>query len=269
MFARSKADGLSMALTRRQILAMLASAVAAPAALAQGSNIVRLIVPTSAGSATDATARALQPGLSAALGGVPVIVENMAGASGLLGLRAVARAAPTELTLAVITNSLVVLPSVMKSFPFDVTKDFTPVSMLATIPMVLAVNANVPATNAKELIALLKSKGDKMNFGSSGPGSLAHLATEMFLGDAKVRANHNPYQGPSPMTVALVGGHIDFATQGLSLFHPHIKNGTLRAIGVCSNERSAAAPDIPTMVEQGLPNVVCDAWVTLLAPKGM
>ncbi|NDZ18796.1 ABC transporter substrate-binding protein [Variovorax sp. WS11] len=256
------------ALTRRRALALLAVAGASPAAFGQQEGRVRLIVPTSAGSGTDATARALQPGLGAALG-VPVIVENMPGAAGVIGLQAVARAAPQDMTLAVITNSLVVLPSVMKGFPLDVTRDFTPISMLVTIPLVLAVNSKVPASNAKELIALLKSKPDALNFGSSGSGSVAHLATEMFLDEAGVKARHIPFQGPNPMTVALIGGQIEFGTQGLSVFQPHFKSGTLRAIGVCSTKRSAAAPDIPTFVEQGLPNLVCEAWVTLLAPKGM
>ncbi len=261
-------NGLPSAIKRRQMLAMLACAAAAPGAFGQAGGRVRLIVPTSAGSGTDATARALQPGLAAALG-MPVVVENQAGAAGVIGLTTVARSAPQDLTLAVITNSLVVLPNVMKAFPFDVIKDFTPISMLVTIPMVLAVNSKVPAANVKELIALLKSKPDALNFGSSGPGSLAHLATEMFLDEAGVKAKHIPFQGPSPMTVALIGGQIDLATQGLSVFQPHIKAGTLRAIGVCSAKRSPAAPDIPTMAEQGLPGVICDAWVTLLAPKGM
>jgi len=268
MIIPSVVNSLPSTLKRRRMLALLASAVAAPAVFGQGEGRVRLIVPTSAGSGTDATARALQPGLAAALG-VPVIVENLAGAAGVVGLQAVARASPHDMTLVVMTNSLVVLPNVMKAFPFDVTKDFTPISMLATIPMILAVNSKIPATNAKELIALLKSKPDEMNFGSSGPGSLAHLATEMVLDEAGVKARHIPFQGPSPMTVALVGGQIDFATQGLSVFGPHIKSGSLRAIGVCSAKRSAAAPGIPTMAEQGLPNAVCDAWVTLLGPKGM
>ncbi|NDZ18767.1 ABC transporter substrate-binding protein [Variovorax sp. WS11] len=262
------ADFLPTAVTRRQTLALLASAVASPTVFGQGESRVRLIVPTSAGSGTDATARFLQPGLGAALG-VPVVVENMPGASGVLGLRTVARAAPNDMTLAVITNNLVILPSVMKGFPFDVNTDFTPITMLVTIPMVLAVNSKIAASNAKELIALLKEKPDAMNFGSSGPGSVAHLATEMFLDEAGVKARHIPYQGPSPMTVGLIGGQVDFATQGLSLFQPHITSGALRAIGVCSTKRSPAAPDLPTMAEQGLPNLVCDAWVTLLAPKGM
>lgn len=261
-------EALYTAPTRRRVLALLAAGAASSAAFGQSEGRVRLIVPTSAGSGTDATARALQPGLGAALG-VPVVVENMAGASGVLGLQTVARAAPHEMTLAVITNNLVILPSVMKGFPFDVTRDFTPISMLVTIPMVLAVNSKVPASNAKELVALLKSKPDAMNFGSSGAGSVAHLATEMFIDEAGVKAKHIPYQGPNPMIVALIGGQIDFAAQGLSVVQPHIKNGSLRAIGVCSSKRSPVAPEIPTFVEQGLPNVVCEAWVTLLAPKGM
>src|SRR6059058_3544343 len=180
-------DCVRAKLTRRRALALLAAGAASPAVFGQMEGHVRLIVLTSAGSGTDATARAPQPGLGAALG-VPVVVENQAGASGVLGLQTVARASPRDLTLAVITNNLVILPSVMKGFPFDVTKDFTPVSMLVTIPMVLAVNSKVPAGNAKELIALLKSKPDAMTFGSSGPGSVAHLATEMFLDAAGVKA---------------------------------------------------------------------------------
>lgn len=255
-------------LKRRQMLTALGASLAMPSAFGQGESRVRLIVPTSAGSGTDSTARALQPGLAAALG-LPVVVENMAGASGVVGLQAVARAAPSDLTLAVITNNLVILPSVMKAFPFDVTKDFTPIGMLVTLPMVLAVNPRVPAKTVKDFIALLKSKPDELTFGSSGPGSVAHLASEMFVDQAEVKARHIPYQGPNPMTVALLGGQIDFATQSLALFQPYFKAGTLRPIGVCSTKRSPAALDIPTMAEQGLPNLVCDAWITLLAPKGM
>src|SRR5438445_9926874 len=193
MTASAIVDFSPEAPTRRKTLAVLASAIASPVAFGQGESRVRLIVPTSAGSGTDAPARALQPGLAAALG-VPVVVENIAGASGVLGLQTVARASPNDMTLAVITNNLVILPNVMKAFPFDVTKDFTPISMLVTIPMVMAAHPKVPARNAKELIALLKSKPDEMTFGSSGPGTVAHLATEMFVDQAKVKARHLPYQ---------------------------------------------------------------------------
>jgi tripartite-type tricarboxylate transporter receptor subunit TctC len=229
---------------------------------------VRLVVPTSAGGATDATARALQPGHAAALG-VPVIVENLPGASGVVGLQAVARSGPNDMTFAVITNSVAILPSVMKAFPFDVARDFTPIAMLAFIPMVVAVNAKVPANNARELIALLKQKPDALNFGSSGAGSISHLTTEMFLDQTGTKARHIPFQGPSPMTAALLGVQIEFASQGLPVFQPHFKGGALRAIGVCSPRRSPVAADIPTFVEQGLPDLLVEAWVTLLGPRGM
>jgi tripartite-type tricarboxylate transporter receptor subunit TctC len=255
--------------TRRRALAtMLATAAWSTRAFAQSGRYVRLVVPTSAGGATDATARALQPGLAAALG-APVVVENMPGASGVVGLRAVARAGPQDMTFAVITNSVAILPSVMKAFPFDVAKDFTPIAMLAYIPMTLAVNSKVPASNAKDLTALLRQKKDGLNFGSSGAGSVSHLATEMFLESAGVKATHVPYQGPGPMTVALLGDQVEFASQGLPVFQPHFKTGALRAIGVYSSKRTSLAPEIPTFVEQGFSDVLVEAWVTLLGPKGM
>lgn len=270
MVMRSDAELDSLATMRRRVIKMILACGAGPAvAIAQTKGRVRLIVPTSSGSATDTTARILQPGLSSALG-VPVVVEPMPGASGIVGLHALARSDPNDMTLAVITNSLVTLPSVMKSFPFDVTKDFTPIAMLTSIPMVMAVNAaNVRATNAKELIALLKSKPDSLTFGSSGLGSISHLVTEMFLDQAGVKARHIPYQGPGPMTMALVGGQIDFATQGLPVFLSHITKGSLRPIGVSSASRLATASGLATFVEQGMPNMVAEAWTTLIGPKGM
>src|SRR5207237_6214239 len=121
----------------------------------------------------------------------------------------------------------------------------------------------------KDLVALMKQKPDALTFGSSGPGSISHLATAMFLEEAGVRARHIPYQGPNPMTVGLIAGQIDFASQGLPVFQPHVKAGTLRAIGIYSAQRSPVAPEIPTFVEQGMPKAVLEAWVTLIGPKGV
>ncbi|NDZ18751.1 ABC transporter substrate-binding protein [Variovorax sp. WS11] len=258
------------ALTRRRALALLAAVGSAPAvAVAQGDQRVRLIAPSSPGSGTDLTARTLQPGLSTTLG-APVVVENITGASGLVGLQTLARAAPTDMTFVVITNNLVITPGVMKAFPFDVTRDFTAVAMLVSIPMVLVVNAaRVPAKNAAEFIDLLKSKPGALNFGSAGMGTVLHLATEMFLDEAGVKARHIPYQGPSPMAAALIGGQIEFGTLSLSQAQPHLKSGALRAIGACTAKRTSVAPDIPTLAEQGLANYAAEAWVTLLGPKGM
>ena len=135
---------------RKAIAGIGASTLASSAVLAQPDRRVRLIVPTSAGGATDATARLLQPGLSTALG-MTVVVENVPGASGVIGLQTLTRSSPTDITLVVITNSVAILPSTMKSFPFDVLKDFTPVAMLASIPMALAASAKLPVTNARDL----------------------------------------------------------------------------------------------------------------------
>jgi tripartite-type tricarboxylate transporter receptor subunit TctC len=168
----------------------------------------------------------------------------------------------------VITNSLAILPSTMKAFPFDVEKDFTLMAMLATIPMAMAASPKLKVANVKELITLLKTSPGKYNFGSSGIGSISHLSSEIFLDSAgSLKAGHIPFQGPGPMTGALIGDQIDFASQGLPVFHAHFKSGTLVPIGVFSQKRTAAAPDIPTMTEQGLPGSPLDAWVSVVGPK--
>jgi tripartite-type tricarboxylate transporter receptor subunit TctC len=258
------------ALSRRQALPMIAALTAAPSGvLAQNDQRIRIIAPSSPGSGTDLVARALVPGLSASLRGAAT-VENITGASGLVGLQTLARAAPNDMTFVVITNNLVTAPSVMKSFPFDVARDFTAIAMLVSIPMVLVVNAaSVPAKNVPELVALLQAKPDTLNFGSPGMGTVLHLATEMFLDEAGVKARHIPFQGPSPMAAALLGGQIELGCLAFTQAQPHLKSGALRAIGACSTQRTSVAPDIPTLVEQGLSNYNAEAWVTLLGPKGM
>ena len=261
----------SFSSSRRRMLISLgysAGLLALPT-LAQQPRRIRLVVPTSAGGATDAAARALQPGLSAALG-MPVVVENLPGAAGVIGLQSLHRPVAGEISLVVITNSLAILPSTMKSFPFDVMKDFTPVAMLANIPMALASNPLLGTKNVQELIASIKGSSKGLNFGSSGTGSISHLTTELFLQEAgNLKVSHIPFQGPAPMTTALLGNQIDFASQGLPVFHPYFKSGSLRPIGVFSGKRSVASPEIPTLAEQGLPGASIEAWVSLIGPKAM
>ncbi|MGE8452959.1 MAG: Bug family tripartite tricarboxylate transporter substrate binding protein [Pseudomonadales bacterium] len=267
-----RAEWLKLAMNfspiRRRVLAGIGGlAITSMPVIAKAERRVRLIVPTSAGGATDLIARTLQPGFSKALG-VPVIVENAPGASGLIGLQVVRRSSPADICLAVITNSLAILPSTMKAFPFDVEKEFTPIAMLATIPMAMAANPKLKAANAKELIAMLIASPEKLNFGSSGVGSVSHLSTEIFLEKAgMLKAGHIPFQGPGPMTAALIGDQVDFASQGLPVFHALFKSGTLVPIGVFSEKRTIASPDGPTMAEQGLSDSAVDAWVSVLGPK--
>lgn len=258
----------STTFTRRQALAALAAMATAPAWGQQSDKAIRFVLPNATGSGVDAITRSAQPALAKALG-QPVVVENQPGAGGVVGLQTIARAAPDGLTLGIVSNNVVIFPSVLKSIPFDMPNDFTPITVIGYTPVVLVVNPKVPATNAKELIALLKAKGDDMNYASSGNGTILHLAAAMFLEEAGVKAHHIPYKGVGPMVTDLLGGQVQFGTLSLPSVQQHLASGALRAIGVATAQRVAAAPDIPTFVEQGLPNYVVEAWFAAIGPKGM
>lgn len=258
------------ATTRRQLLALAAGAAVMPtAALAQPALTVRVIVNTSAGAGLDGIVRAMQPGLSQALG-ASVVIENQAGASGLIGLQTLARAPADGTTIGFASSNLVIFPSVLKSVPFDVTADFTPIAIVGEIPLVVVANpARIPATNAKEFAAILKSKPDGFNYASSGSGTILHLTSEMLLEEIGVKVRHIPYKGSTPMLTDTVGGQVDFTTAALPAALPHIRSGALRAIGVCTAKRTEIASEIPTFVEQGFPKFVVDSWHSVLGPKGM
>lgn len=252
---------------RRTLLIGLAAGLISPA-FAQSDKVVRLILPHATGSGVDAITRSAQTALAKALGH-PVVVDNQPGAGGVVGLQALSRASADGFTLSVVSNNVVIFPSVYKSLSFDMPGDFTPIAVVGYTPVVLVVNAKVPANNAKELIALLKSKNGELNYASSGAGTILHLATEMFLDEAGVKARHIPYKGVGPMVTDLIGGQVEFATSSLPSVQAHIKSGALRAIGVATSTRAAAAPEIPTFAEQGLPNYVVEAWFGVLGPKGL
>jgi tripartite-type tricarboxylate transporter receptor subunit TctC len=257
--------------TRRTALAALASsAVAWPGlSLAQADRPVKFILPNATGSGVDAITRAAAPALGKALG-ANVVVENQAGASGVIGLQALAKNPPDGLTLSVVSNNVVIFPSVIKNLPFEMPADFTPIAVLGATPLVLVANPQkVPSSNSREFIAALRAKPDGYNFGSGGTGTILHLAAEMFVDEAGVKARHIPYKGVGPMVTDLLGGQIDFAVLALPSVQQHIKSGALKAVGMCGDKRSAAAPDIQTFVEQGLPGYVIDAWFGVLGPKGM
>ena len=249
-------------------LGLVALVAAAPCAWAQADRTIRFVLPNATGSGVDAITRAAQPALAKALGHA-VVVDNQPGAGGVLGLQTLARSAPDGFTLGVVSNNVVIFPSVIKQLPFDMPGDFTPIAVVGTTPMVIVVNAKLPASNSKELVALLKSKPGQLNFGSGGNGTILHLAGEMFLDEAGATAKHIPYKGVGPMVTDLIGGQVEFAVLALPSVQAHIKSGALKAIGMTTAQRVAAAPDIPTFVEQGLPGYVMDAWFAVLAPKGL
>ena len=254
-------------LTRRTCIAGLAGALALPA-VAQVERPVRFILPNAVGSGVDAITRAAQQALSKALGHT-VIVDNQPGAGGIIGLQALTRSAPDGLTLGVVSNNVVIFPSVMKSLSFDMPGDFTPIAVVGYTPIVLVVNPKVPAKNAKEFVALLKSRNGEMTYASGGNGTILHLASEMFLEEAKTKARHIPYKGVGPMVTDLIGGQVDFGTVALPSVQGQLKSGALRAIGMATAQRVPAAPDIPTFAEQGLPGYIVEAWFAVIGPKGL
>lgn len=233
-----------------------------------GDKTVRLVLPNATGSGVDAITRAAQPALAKALGH-PVIVDNQPGAGGVLGLQTLARSAPDGFTLSVVSNNVVIFPSVIKSLPFDMPGDFTPIAIVGSTPIVLVAHKNLAATNGREFVALLKSRPGQLNFGSGGNGTILHLAGEMFLDEAGATARHIPYKGVGPMVTDLIGGQIDFAAVALPSVQQHIASGALKVLGVGTAQRVAAAPNVPTFVEQGLPGYVVEAWFAVLGPKGL
>jgi len=255
---------------RRRTLAALALAglvTASGAAIAQ-ERAVKLILPVATASGVDTITRAAQPALAKALGH-PVVVENQPGAGGIVGTQALVKSPPDGYTLSIVSNNHVIYPSVYKSLPFDPVADITPIAVIGSTPIVLVVNPKVPAKNAQELIALLKAKNGEMNYASSGNGTILHLAAAMFLDETGTTAKHIPYKGVGPMLTDLIGGQVDFATSSLPSVQQHIKSGALRAIGVGAAQRVAAAPEIPTMAEQGVPTYLVEGWFAVIGPAKM
>lgn len=253
----------------KPVYALLFALFAATTVYAQQDRPVRFILPNAAGSGVDAITRAAQPAFAKAFA-APVVVENQPGAGGVVGLQALARSAPDGNTLSVVSNNVVIFPSVLKSLPFEIPGDFTPIALVGSTPMVLVVNpSRVAATNHKELAALVKSKPDALNYASSGNGTILHLAVEIYLEAAGLKVKHIPYKGVGPMVTDLLGGQVDFAAAALPSVQGHIASGKLRPIGVFPAQRTPAAPDIPTFAEQGLKNFEVEAWFAVIGPKGM
>jgi len=229
------------------------------------SKAVRLIVPFAPGGSTDIIARTLAQKLNE-MWGQPVIVDNRAGGSTVIGTEIVAKAPPDGHTLLITPAPFTIVPSLIAKLPYDPRKDFEPVTLINTTPLVVVVHPGVPAKSIKELIALAKAKPGALNYGSSGSGGSNHLAGELFNAMAGVRMVHVPYKGNAPALTDLVGGHVDLVFNGLTSALPLIKSGKLRPLGVTSLTRAGALPDAPTLDEQGLKGFQAVAWNGLNAP---
>ncbi|HBD32494.1 MAG TPA: ABC transporter substrate-binding protein, partial [Cupriavidus sp.] len=256
--------------TRRHVVAMLAAAAslaAIPAAQANDAypaKPIRMVVGFPSGGAPDILARIFSEKFSL---GQPVIVDNKPGAGGNIGAETVARSAPDGYTLALGTVGTHSINGALYSkMPYDMVKDFTPVILLASTPNVLVVHPSVPAKNVQELIALAKAKPGQLTFGTPGIGTSLHVAGELFNTMAGTKIEHVPYKGRAMAIPDLLGGHITMMFDNLPSALPVVKEGKLRALGVTSAHRSASAPDIPTIAEQGLPGYEATSWFAVFVP---
>lgn len=258
-------------IVRTLAAAVIAAAFAAAPAVAQSdypSKPIRLIVPYAAGGFADIRARLIGEQLGKALGQT-VVVENKAGAGGVIGTDAIAKAAPDGYVIGMGNLApLSVNPSLMKSVPYNVGKDLAPVVLIETGPLILSVNNSLPVKSLADLIALAKKEPGKLAFGSSGVGGAHHLSGEMFRVQARIDIVHVPYKGGSLASADLLAGHIPMMFEMGYAALPSIKAGKIRPIAVTSAKRLAVLPEVPTMAESGLPGFESYNWQGIVAPTG-
>lgn len=228
---------------------------------------IRIVVPFAAGGTTDIAARMIAQHLGPALN-TQVIVDNRAGANGILGSEAAARSPADGYTLVIVAPGHASNVSLYKSLPYDTLNDFEPVMLLLSQPSMLVVHPTVPARSVTELVALAKAKPGFVTYASGGNGSSQHLAAAMFATMADLDMVHVPYKGSAPAEADLLGGQVNMMFASMVSVLPQVKLGRLRALAVSSTARSPAAPDLPTIAESGVPGYAAVAWAGLLAPKG-
>jgi tripartite-type tricarboxylate transporter receptor subunit TctC len=249
------------------VLSALLILVAGPAAAQDKypTRPVRVIVPFAPGGGTDIVGRILAARLTERLG-QSFYIDNKPAGSGILGADMVAKANPDGYTLLFAFSSLASSAKLFTKLPFDPTRDFAPVTLATTSPLVLFSHPSVPAANIKELIAYAKANPDKLNYASSGPGSSPHLATELFDSMAGIKMTHISYKGIAPAIQAQLANEAQLSFTPIAVGMPHVSSGMLRALGSGGLTRSAAIPDIPTIDESGLPGFEVIGWWGLLAP---
>lgn len=261
-------------LNRRQVLQAAAATTAgmvAPAALAQSawpSKPIRFVVPFAPGGTSEIVARAVAAELTKQLG-VSVFVENKPGGAGVVAMQDVAKAAPDGHTI-ILTHvgTLAVNPYMLDNQPYDVSKDFTPVTLLAKVPNVFVIHPDIPAKNFKEFVAYAKANPGKLNYGSAGNASAGHLAMEYLKLVTGMFITHIPYRGTGPQLTDLLAGRTQASSAGMPALGAHIRAGKLRAIAVGTQQRIPAMPDVPTVAEMGFKDFETSQWYGVHAPAG-
>jgi tripartite-type tricarboxylate transporter receptor subunit TctC len=260
-------------LNRRELITLFGAVLlfAAPASTAAEvfpTRPIRLIVPYPAGGGTDIVGRVLGQKLHESLGR-PVVIDNRGGAGGTLGTAAAAKSVPDGYTLLLVPTSHVINPSIYAKLPYDTAKDFAPITMVASVPILMAVHPSVPADSVRGFIEAAKAHPQTLtNYGSAGTGTVFHLTGELFKQLAGLPLQHVPYRGGAPTVTALLAGEIPLAFETMLALQPHVRAGMLRALAVTSQQRSTIMPEIPTTAESGFPTLVADNSYALFAPAG-
>ena len=246
-------------------LALLAQAATAARADDFPNRPIRLIVPYPPGGPNDILARMVGQRMSDILK-QPIVVDNRGGQAGVLGTDAIAKAKRDGYTIGIVSASALVISPSMEQVAYDTHKDFAPVTLVATVPEMLVVATSVPAKSMDELVQLAKAQPGKLNFASSGPGSLPHLAGELFKLTAKIDIVHVPYRGAAPAINDLLGQQVQMTFLDLPAILPQIKAGTLRPIALGARARAPTAPDVPITAEVGMPDLLIENWYGMIAP---
>ncbi|WP_255595158.1 tripartite tricarboxylate transporter substrate binding protein [Achromobacter sp. ACM05] len=261
-------------MTPTRLLASCALALGAMCAAAAASaagypdHPIRLIVPTSPGSTADVVARVVADNLGKTLA-QPMIVENLAGAAGIPGTRQLVSAKPDGYTLGIVSSNHAINPSLYKSLPYDTVKDITPISVIGTTPLVVVVAENSPYKTMDDLLKAARAQPGKINYGSSGTGSVLHLAGELLKSKAGVDMMHIPYKGGNALITDVMSGQIQVAFLATPSVLAQVQAGKLRALAVSTPERLAILPNVPTLDEAGVKGYSYDAWISLIGPAGL
>jgi tripartite-type tricarboxylate transporter receptor subunit TctC len=251
-------------------LTLFLSALVSESALAQAwpAKPVRMLVPFPPGGGVDYAARIVGKHLSERLG-QPVLVENRAGANGIIALEALKGAPADGYTLGTVSNGpLVINPSMYLKLPYDPVRDFAPIGRLVNFPLLLVAHPSLPARSVSELIALAKTKPGALTYSSPGVGNGSHLAGELFASMANITLMHIPYKGTAPAATALLAGDVSLAFSSIPTVLPHVRAGKLRALAVGDAARVASLPEYPTIAESGVPGYEAFSWAGVIAPAG-